>query len=115
MDSGIEEGKNSNGRRSPNVGFVAGLPCQMSKLADISETLTPHLLFFHPQRRREQKILEIMSIFGAVSEVLEIEVNGAKQAHQNVAFLSHIFCSQKISGRKCDVNKTHTRLTRQRC
>ena len=79
----------------------------MSKLADISETLTPHLLFFpSPEKKREENIRNHVH-FGAVSEVLEIEVNGAKQAHQNVAFLPHIFCSQKISGRKCDVNKTY--------
>ena len=70
--------------------------------------------FLSPEKNGAENIWNHVH-FGAVSEVLEIEVNGAKQAHQNVAFLPHIFCSQKISGRKCDVNKTHTRLTRQRC
>ena len=75
---------------------------------------SPFVVFSSPEKKREENIWNNVH-FGAVSKVLEIEVNGAKQAHQNVAFLPHIFCSQKISGRKCDVNKTHTRLTRQRC
>ena len=75
---------------------------------------SPFVVFFIPKEEWNRKYLiscPFWCSFGSFRNWSEWSETSAPKCG---LFAPH-FLFTKISGRKCDVNKTHTRLTRQRC